>query len=204
MKTYRNLFLVFLVSGLWHGAAMTFVIWGAIHGVLIMAEKAIRPIRKKLFIGLRMNDKSFSNKLAFASLTFFLVCFAWIFFRANSLKDAMTIIENSWVNNWDGIAYGGLFKLGLESSEFCVAVVSMIILVVFDAFHKRKSAAQWLTRQSFLFRFSVYVAIVFIILIFGVYGDMAPQDFIYFPILDAQVYHKVGDFIGGNFRPSFG
>ena len=179
-RTYLNLFLVFLVSGLWHGAAMTFVIWGAIHGLIVMLEKALYPVRARIYNTLGIRKDSFSNKLIFCGITFSIVCLSWIFFRANSLSDALLIVRSSFVANYEGINYGGLFKLGLDASEFWVAITAIAVLLLFDIFHKRKSAAKWLAAQNAVFRYAVYVGIVFVILIYGVYGDMAPQDFIYF------------------------
>jgi D-alanyl-lipoteichoic acid acyltransferase DltB (MBOAT superfamily) len=179
-RTYFNLFAVFLISGLWHGAAMTFLIWGAIHGLIIMLEKALSPLRTYTYNTLGVNRDSFSNKLVFAGITFFIVCISWVFFRAKSLKDALSIITNSLADNYEGLYYGGLFKLGLDRAEFWVAIVAIVVLLLFDLFHKKKAAIKWLSSQNMVFRYFVYVCIVFVILIFGVYGDMAPTEFIYF------------------------
>jgi D-alanyl-lipoteichoic acid acyltransferase DltB (MBOAT superfamily) len=179
-RTYLNLFIVFLVSGLWHGAAITFVIWGVIHGVIIILEKALIPFRTNTFRKLKLDKNNFSSKLFFTAITFFIVCFAWIFFRANSVEDAWTIITNSGVDNFDGINYGGLYKLGLNLIEFWTAVTAIVLLIIFDYHHGRKSVYEWLNKQNLIFRYLVYICIVFTLLIFGIYGDMAPQEFIYF------------------------
>ena len=159
---------------------MSFLIWGAIHGMIIMLEKALSPLRTYAYNTLSVNRDSFSNKLVFVSITFFIVCISWVFFRANSLKDAFSIITNSLVDNYEGLHYGGLFKLGLDEAEFWVAIAAIAVLLLFDLFHKKKAAIKWLSSQNMVFRYFVYVCIVFVILIFGVYGDMAPTEFIYF------------------------
>ena len=74
-RVYLNLFIVFVVSGLWHGAAITFIIWGAIHGLIIVAEKVFGNY------GLTINRKGFASSIFFTIFTFMVVCFAWIFFR---------------------------------------------------------------------------------------------------------------------------
>ena len=179
-RTYFNLFAVFLISGLWHGAAMTFIIWGAIHGAIIVLEKALSSYRVKSLQILNLSKQSFSNNLFLCAITFSIVCFSWVFFRANNLNDAFIIISNSFVNNYNGINYGGLFKMGLDKAEFWVAVIAILVLILFDLFHKKKKAVKWLSSQNFVFRYLVYICIVFVIIIFGVYGDMAPKEFIYF------------------------
>ena len=179
-RTYANLLIVFLISGLWHGAAMTFVIWGGIHGVMIVLEKAFSGTRQRIRTTLGITGNSFSNRLFFAGITFFTVCFAWVFFRANSLAEATLLIRNAFVDNYNEINYGGLYNLGLDSAEFWTALVAIVLLAFFDFVHKRRSVLRWLSAQNALFRYTVYIGILFVILIFGVYGNMAPQDFIYF------------------------
>src|SRR5690606_41099460 len=92
-RTYAYLFIVFLVSGLWHGAAMTFVIWGAIHGLIIVVEKAFNKQRKSLFKRLNIQD-SLTHKIIFIPVISTIVCFAWIFFRANSFADSFVLVNN--------------------------------------------------------------------------------------------------------------
>ncbi len=88
-KQIRNVFITMLLGGLWHGAAWTFVVWGAYHGVIISLTHMIRESR----IG-----KFFSNKqgklltLCMWLFTFYLVCIGWVFFRAESIGDAFSII----------------------------------------------------------------------------------------------------------------
>ena len=88
-KQIRNVFITMLLGGLWHGAAWTFVVWGAYHGVIISLTHMIRESR----IG-----KFFSNKqgklltVCMWLFTFYLVCIGWVFFRAESIGDAFSII----------------------------------------------------------------------------------------------------------------
>lgn len=84
-REYFNLFLTFLISGLWHGANWTFIIWGGLHGLFNSLQKFFK-IDKLSF------RKISYQKFLFFALNFTLVIFAWIFFRANSVTDAFTII----------------------------------------------------------------------------------------------------------------
>ncbi|MBK5223886.1 MAG: MBOAT family protein [Acidimicrobiia bacterium] len=93
---YRNLFLTMLLGGLWHGAAWTFVIWGALHGGFLVAERVISA---------RWEPRGFDERLVKAGqwlLTFHLVCFGWIFFRAETLTDAIDVIEQILVGGGTG------------------------------------------------------------------------------------------------------
>ena len=87
-RWYLNLFLTFLVSGLWHGANWTFVIWGALHGVYIVVENRFKLQVKK-------NQKiSLFNRIMRTIIVFILVDFAWIFFRANNVTEAFYVVNN--------------------------------------------------------------------------------------------------------------
>lgn len=177
-RTYRNLFLVFLVSGLWHGAAMTFIIWGAIHGVIIVVEKAFTKQRKIIANTLGFEKNTFSRKVFYITITFSIVCFAWVFFRANSLTDALLIINNATRIEWSQVL--NFYSLGLNAQEFWTAFIAIILLVGFEWTHQKVSFTKQLATQPLIFRWSFYLIIVFALIVFGVYGDMAPKEFIYF------------------------
>jgi D-alanyl-lipoteichoic acid acyltransferase DltB (MBOAT superfamily) len=87
-----NLLVTFVISGLWHGAAWNFVVWGLLHGLFQVAERGLASFRRKagIFVGLR--DERALAKCLQGGCTFLLVSFAWIFFRANSLGEAFLII----------------------------------------------------------------------------------------------------------------
>ena len=179
-RTYLNLFLVFLLSGLWHGAAMTFVIWGVIHGVIIVIEKAINEHKYKIYNYVGLSKKNFSNKLFFTTITFIIVCFAWVFFRANSFVDSQVIVISFFTNNFHELFGEKLYLIGLRKNEFLLLVLSIISLVLIERIHKRRSLFKILNKQSMLFRWCFYVVLVFIIIVTGVYGDNNISEFIYF------------------------
>jgi D-alanyl-lipoteichoic acid acyltransferase DltB (MBOAT superfamily) len=89
--TYRNLFLTFFISGIWHGAAWTFVIWGTLHALGILIT---RELERSAFYRERV------PRLVKQLATFAFVCFAWIFFRAGSLSDAILIISRIFSGAW--------------------------------------------------------------------------------------------------------
>lgn len=103
-----NLFVVFVVSGLWHGAAWTFVIWGALHGAYIVLESLWQRWGGRI---LPASAPPWLAALLSGALTFALVCFAWIFFRANSIEDALYIVRHLFLFS------GGLDNLSQPFSE---------------------------------------------------------------------------------------
>lgn len=171
-RTYLNLFIVFVVSGLWHGAAMTFVIWGAIHGVFIVIEKAIVSIRTRMYGKRETNGL---NSLLGVPFTFFIVCLAWIFFRANSLNDAVTIVQNSVKSSGANI-----FELALGKPELILLSVMILLLITVEGIDKKIRIYPLFNRLYLPVRWTCYLLVVFCILVFGVYGDDVVQEFIYF------------------------
>ncbi|MGC9395369.1 MAG: MBOAT family O-acyltransferase [Anaerolineae bacterium] len=88
-----NVLIVFLASGLWHGAAWTFVFWGAMHGVYLILERRSKPIFDRIARALRFEDTAVRRIMGTVT-TMLLVSFAWIFFYARSLPDALLLIQN--------------------------------------------------------------------------------------------------------------
>ncbi|WP_306456236.1 MBOAT family O-acyltransferase [Winogradskyella undariae] len=180
-RTYANIFIVFVVSGLWHGASMTFIIWGAIHGIILMIEKGTFTIRKRLFGKLGLDKNNFSNHLFFGIIIFTIVCFGWIFFRANSLSDAFQIVSGIF----NSINLGDVFNeetylIGFKPNEFKVIMIAILMLIVFEFFHKKYNSIRFLNNQATLFRWSFYLSIVISIVLFGIYGHNYNSEFIYF------------------------
>ena len=90
IKVYRNLFLTMLLGGLWHGARVTFLIWGGIHGFFLMIEHYLEMAGHSL-LGTRGSPL---RKFTVQVMTFLLICFTWIFFRADSLATSLNILSN--------------------------------------------------------------------------------------------------------------
>ncbi len=180
-RTYSNLFIVFLVSGLWHGAAITFVIWGGIHGFIIVIEKFSEDLYRKFLFKISLFEKGALSIRFFKWLfTFLIVCFSWIFFRANSYEHSLYISKNlfawDYINKEDGFIY----NLGLTKPEFILALVSILLLLLFEWFNKKYGAIKYLNKEFVIVRWLFYIIAVYVIVVFGVYGGDAPKEFIYF------------------------
>jgi D-alanyl-lipoteichoic acid acyltransferase DltB (MBOAT superfamily) len=180
MKKYLNTMIVFLVSGFWHGANTTFIIWGALHGAYQIIGDILSPVRKKFIRHFNIKTDQFLFKLLQVITTFVLVDFAWIFFRASTYKDAITLIKNMfYFNPWIFIDKS-IYNLGLDSMEFFVAVISIITVLVMNLLMRRKDFTLHFSKQNMVFRWLVYITAVVAILIFGIFAGYDPQQFIYF------------------------
>lgn len=83
MKLYRNIFVVFLISGLWHGANFTFIIWGGLHALFVVIESLVPKVKSQIVF----------TKLIQQAIVFILVTVAWVFFRASTLSEALQMIK---------------------------------------------------------------------------------------------------------------
>ena len=126
-----NIMIVFLVSGLWHGAAWTFVIWGALHGFYQIVGNLTASPRARLIKKLGLSESSLAVRIVRTINTFILVSFAWIFFRANSLSDAFSLIGklfSSWSTPLSSVFRG----LGLSLAGALTAVLSILTLIMLE------------------------------------------------------------------------
>ena len=113
LATYRNLFITFVVSGIWHGANWTFAIWGALHAVGIMLT---RGLERSVFYRDRV------PAMLKRAWVFIYVCFAWIFFRASSLSDAMLIVRRIFSAAWSSVEMPALM-IGLILSVWLYQMI---------------------------------------------------------------------------------
>lgn len=127
-----NLFVVFLVSGLWHGAAWTYVIWGAIHGVYQIIGNLTIKTRNRALSLVKLSDKSLPVVIFRRLMVFVLVCFAWLFFRANSMADAISLLRTLFVTGW-GVSLGDtLTSMNLDLTAILMCALSVLTLIMID------------------------------------------------------------------------
>lgn len=170
-RWYYNLFVVFLVSGLWHGANWTFIIWGALHGIYQVIGITTAKWQEKA--GSKMFGNSFSlKKLMHIFVTFHLVLFAWVFFRANNIGDAFAVFGNILAFNADDVV--NIFAL---KADMTIAIIAIVFLILVDFMQERFSL------RKVYYSISVPARWIFLILILVsifVFGKFEEQDFLYF------------------------
>lgn len=184
LRRYFNVMLTFLVSGLWHGAQWTFVVWGGIHGLYQVIGDLLMPLRKKIVQVFEVKTDCGSYQLTQIFVTFVMTTFAWIFFRADSLAQAALYIGRMFTkwNPWI-LFNGGLYELGLDRFEANVLLVSLLFMFLVDCirYRKGKRIDEWLQQQNFWFRWLVALFLIVMVVIYGKYGpDYDANQFIYF------------------------
>ncbi|HVW97754.1 MAG TPA: MBOAT family O-acyltransferase [Mucilaginibacter sp.] len=161
IKLYRNLFLVFLISGLWHGANWTYVVWGILNGLLLIAESAL---------GISSKAKNQVANIFRIIVTFLLICVTWVFFRASSIGSAVFIVKK--IFSFDGPLY-----VGNPKDHFFYGLAAIIFLVFFEVINEFKPGVYKVLPNNFVSRCGYYMLLVVIIMLFGVFGG---GQFIYF------------------------
>ena len=182
-RQYSNLLFTFLISGLWHGANWTYVIWGGLNGLYLIAEQVLErrlPIAHKLPAWMRLPHQLFRM-----ALTFTLICFAWIFFRARTSAEAFYIVSHigsGWadiIRNLQSLAFLKMYVLmRLDPTDFIIAVSGIAALLVVEILKGGPGFRDRLALQPAWMRWSVYYGAVIALLVFGSFSKS--QDFIYF------------------------
>lgn len=182
-RKYLNKLIVFLVSGLWHGANLSYVVWGGINGIYQIIGEMTLPFREKIRQILRLNKDTISFKIAQGIITFALVDFTWIFFRANNIEESIDIIKSivSTYNPWI-LFDGSLYTCGLDNKNFGLMLIGVVILLFADYCKLKKiQIRQVILKQDYWFRILFFALSVLLILLFGKWGPTFDKaNFIYF------------------------
>lgn len=182
-RKYLNKLIVFLVSGLWHGASFSFVIWGGLNGIYQIIGENLQPLRDKAVNFLGLHRESLAHKMMKAIVTFVLVDFAWIFFRANNVNDAFEIISSMFkVNNPWILFDGSIYTCGLDIKNYWVMIFSIFILLFADyCKYKGIKIREVIVKQDYWFRWVFVAVVISVILTFGIWGpNYSESNFIYF------------------------
>jgi len=172
-----GLFLTFFISGLWHGAAWTYVIYGCLHGIALIYEVLTKKIRKN--ISKKISEIVYNSISVF--LTFSFVCFTLIFFRANSFIDACTIIKNSFALDFHKIGINielGYGFIMYDKIELVISLFMVFLLFVVNRFEKKETNWSIMQKLNPAARWFVYYIFVMMIILLGNYSNTS--DFIYF------------------------
>ena len=168
VKRYRNLIVVFLVSGIWHGASWTFVAWGLFHGLLQVGEILVEKAQKQF--GIPAGKKGPLPIL----LTFLLVSFGWVLFRADSLGSAFGMVRHT-ICNFNAAAIldaGELFAMGLDAGNWNLLLVCLGVLICGDVLqYHGYPIKETFCKQNILVKDLLVIILVIVIVIAGIWGN---------------------------------
>jgi len=179
-----NLMLVFVVSGLWHGANWTFVVWGVLNGIYILAAALSSPLLAKARHYLQINTQNLFYKLFQVISTFFLFCFSLIFFRADTLDTAIYIINkiasdtHIYVNPvavWQNVLV--LLANSRFGSELAVSLIFILILEIVELIERKIVIWHKIATYPLYIRIGLYTLLLIVLIWFRYAGS---SQFIYF------------------------
>lgn len=166
---YLNIMIVFLVSGLWHGASWNFVIWGGLHGIYQIFGHLTRNLQSAVFRPLGKLGDLLQNWMTVA-----LAVFAWIFFRAENFKDARyfaTHLFSESSHSWKEVV------AQITPQTLFTLISGFTILYLIEKMQEKTNIGEWIDRKPQWQRWGIYYFFTFFILVFGYFGAM---QFIYF------------------------
>jgi hypothetical protein len=196
----RNICIVFILSGIWHGANWTFVAWGGLHALYYVVGRLAEPFRRRATASSGRAPRLLGAWRVF--VTFHLVVFAWIFFRADSVTSALVIaikVVTAWPDvvvrlahrlvllPFDGAAGSAIVSDVLKLDQTWTAtlwnpmtqalLVAILLVELTDWLGERTAAAQWFARSPLPIRWSGYAVLVAAVAILAPFGS---NQFIYF------------------------
>lgn len=170
-RHYLNLLITFLVSGLWHGANWTFVIWGGIHGIVQVLENILH---------IKSQKKNGFTKFVSGCFVFAFAAFAWIFFRAQNISDAFYVLSNMFngISSPISYLYDGFEAIGMSPGELAVTLGFYFApLALYDYFSTKTDVIAWVSNRNKVLRHIIYGAVVAVVLFLHAIGEVS---FVYF------------------------
>ena len=178
-RKYFNLLLTFFVSGLWHGANITFVVWGMFHGICQVIEDIFRMIFGKISDRIKNQAVARAWKGVNIFKTFILAAIGWIFFRASNISQAIQVLKASVkLDNVSAVLTGGIYNLGIDKMGLIMLGIAVLLLFVVSIMRENGvNPIEWISSKHFVVRYAAYWLIV-VLIIFSL--DLTGKEFIYF------------------------
>lgn len=178
IRQYVNILIVFGLSGLWHGAAINFVVWGLLNGIYLVIYDIYSGVARE-----KAKEELAGDRIVKRIVTFLAVDFAWFFFMMPDMREALTALKYLVTDfNFPWIFSGSIFSMISDKWELFVLLVSIVLVFLTD--YAEYHEWDWkgaLLKQKIVIRWCVYIVLAFTIILCGVYGnDYQQKGFIYF------------------------
>lgn len=183
LRKYINIMIVFMVSGLWHGAGWKYLIWGGLNGIYQVIGDMLKPMKQKITDFLHINKQTVFYQTMQKIVTFVLVDFAWLFFKAGSAGSALRMIQKTITEfDWKVMTDGSLYQMGLPCLEFWFMLLTIVLFLIVDILHDKKVyVLNMIYRQHICIQVCLCAILLMVVVIFGVYGvNYDVGTFIYF------------------------
>ncbi|MDE7476883.1 MAG: MBOAT family protein, partial [Lachnospiraceae bacterium] len=183
-RKYFNNMVTFIVSGLWHGAGWHYVVWGAIQGAYIVIGDLLKPVKTRIQTFLHVRVKTFGYQFFQGVCTFFLFTLSLVFFRADTVTDAVYYIQRMFTT-FDVWSFfdESIYYLGLERKEMSILWLGILFLIIVDSYYAKKRVLfdAMVKGQCLAVQYVIVAVLLVMVLVFGVYGEgYDASQFIYF------------------------
>ncbi len=182
IRKYINILIVFLICGMWHGAGITFLVWGFLNGFYQIIGEVTYKFRQNVCNAIGLNQNSYGAMIRKRIITFGLAEIAWLFFRANGISEAIVMLRrmvmewNPWI-----LFDGNLYQLGLEPWDFLILIVGVVCVGWTSRTNKRRDLHRMFLEQDWLCQVIVILVAIVIWYLLGIYGpEFNPNNFIYY------------------------
>jgi len=171
LRFYFNILAVYMVSGLWHGAAWTFVIWGGLNGFFHLVSMGVAGLKQKVAPGLRLPRPV--GAILGILVTFHLILVTWVFFRASSLSDAITVLSSIAASVPE---LPTLFKAYPITGEVYLSLALIGVLLLIEALDEWRAFWEKLVTRPVYVRWAFYYALLICLVVIGQWGQ---KQFVY-------------------------
>ena len=178
-RHYLNIMITFLLSGLWHGANWTFIVWGGLHGLFLVVATMTRAWKERLYGLLGLSEQNYIVYWMKVITTFVLVCLAWVFFRANDTGDAWYLISHmlDGIGSVKDYVQAGNISLGIDIFTYLLLIAPVFVLAAVDYVQLKEDVIERLSKKPLMLKWTVYVVFILYVVLFSCKG--VPADFIY-------------------------
>ena len=175
LPAFLSMFIVYFLVGLWHGPNWKYIAYGVWNGVFIMAGILLTDVYAQMREKCHIREDQFSWRFFQMLRTFVLCSIGRFFSRADNLPHALSMIGQMTGKWWDlsFIVDGSLIKLGLDTANWVLLLLAILILFLVDYLHEKGvSIRESIAEQPLVFRWVIYYGAFFAVLIFGIYGPL--------------------------------
>lgn len=174
--------IVFLIVGIWHGTGWNYVVYGAYQAFFVSTAVVLAPFYKKMKTVCRISDNTFGWKLFTVLRTFAILVLGRVLIKSSDLQQAGELFSRM-LSEWNPHALfdGSIYQYGLDIRNVVLMYACILLVIAVDILHERGiHFRELLMQQGIVFRYMVYYAVIFFIIVFGIYGpQFSSSNFIY-------------------------
>lgn len=164
-RKYINMMIIFIISGLWHGASWNFVVWGGVNGVLVVIGLILRPLKKKLYYCLNIDEKSVTIIWLKRIIVFWFITCTWVFFK-NDITASWTILRHITFFSPMRVFVPELLTVSGTYVETFVTIVMIVVFCIIQYRRKEEGRNYQLFRKQPVFIQCIILALVVYVCIF--------------------------------------